>query len=97
MSGTRRPTEPISILVDQAGLDLLQKHAFPCSEDVLASATPTKYGIELTGTWVDMDMFVGFVAGEANYARKKNRTRQCRILDEIADSLEAALTPVGFF
>ena len=87
-----RATDPqLRIYVTGQQLALLKKHDFPCSERVLASARTTEEGIELTGSWVDFDMLAGFVAGEANYARRNRRPRQTELLDDIADQLESAL------
>lgn len=83
---------PLSIVVSDDELALLKKLSFPCSEEVLASAEKIEdEGNELFGTWSEFDMLVGFVAAEANYARKHRRPRQTALLDSIADELEAEL------
>ena len=48
-------------------------------------------GIRLTGGRLDMDSLAGWVAGEANHAVKKRRTRVARIFNEIANALECEL------
>jgi len=83
---------PLSIVVSSDELAVLKKLNFPCSEDVLASAEKIDdEGYELFGTWSEFDMLVGFVAGEANDARRRRRRRQTELLDNIADELEAEL------
>jgi hypothetical protein len=87
-----RAAQPrLSLYVTGAQLALLKKHDFPCSQDVLASARETEEGIELSGSWLDFDSLAGWVAGEANYARRNRRPRQTELLDDIADQLESAL------
>ena len=89
MSNTNDRTLTIVISHDQ--LALLKKHHFPCSEFVLATARHTEDGFELTGGWLDFDSLVGWVAGEANHARKNRRPLQTELLDDIADQLESVL------
>ena len=84
--------ETIAVLVSPEELALLKKLDFPCSEEVLNTARHTDEGIELVGSRFALDDLVGWVAGEANYCRKNNRPRQTRLLDSIADNLEAALS-----
>ena len=81
----------LTIVVTGEQLALLKKLDFPCSEGVLASARNTDEGIELSGRWMDFDRLVGWVAGEANHAHRKRRSRQAELLDDIADQLESAL------
>ena len=82
---------PLSIVISDEQLALLKRHDFPCSDQVLASARRTEEGFELTGRWLDFDSLVGWVAGEANHARKNRRPRQTELLDDIADQLESLL------
>lgn len=70
---------------------LLKKYDFPCSEEVLASARRTEEGLELSGSRVDFDSLAGWVAGEANHARRNRRPRQADSFDGIADRLEDVL------
>jgi hypothetical protein len=81
----------LSIVVSEEELAVLRRFDFPCSEGVLASARSTESGIELTGSRLDFDDLAGWVAGEANYQRRKRRSRQTRLLDSIADQLEDVL------
>lgn len=82
---------PITIIVSAAELTLLEKLDFPCSKHVLATARRTERGIALEGSWADLDSLAGWVAGEANHARRKRRPRQTELLDSIADQLEDVL------
>jgi len=88
---TRDSHETITAYITEEGLALLHEFRFPCSEEVLATATATEDGIRLTGKRFEMESLAGWVAGEANYSRKKRRTRKARIFDEVADELESAL------
>jgi hypothetical protein len=86
-----RPDDTLTIMVSSHQLALLKKLDFPGSEGVLASAQETEEGFVLTGSRVAFDSLVGWVAGEANHARRNRRPRQTELLDDIADELEAAL------
>ena len=90
-SRSRTPRTPITITVSDAELALLEKFAFPCSEHVLATARHTERGIALEGSWTNLDLLVGWVAGEANHARRRGRRRETQLLDRIADQLECVL------
>ena len=81
----------LSIVISDDEFALLKKHDFPCSEDVLASARRTEEGIELFGSRVDFASLTGWVAGEANHARKNRRPKQTEPFDSIADRLENVL------
>lgn len=83
----------LEIFVSEAQLELLKEHAFPCSERVLETACASELGIKLTGDAIEFDMLAGWVAGEANHARKRRRLRQAELLDDIADQLECVLLP----
>lgn len=83
--------ELLSIFVNREQLALLKKHFFPGSDRVVASATRTAHGIELTGSWEEFDNLAGWVAAEANDARRNRRPRQTELFDDIADQLEATL------
>lgn len=87
----RTPSGVLTAHVSREGLALLREHDFPCSEALLATATPTRHGIRLRGSRGDFDMLVGFVAGEANHSRRRGRAAKARIFDEIADELECVL------
>lgn len=84
-------TSPLTITISDDELALLKKLDFPCSADVLASACRTEEGLELRGSWVAFDSLVGWVASEANHARRHRRPRQTELLDSIADQLEDVL------
>ena len=94
MAGTDE--KELRIYISTAELALLKKLDFPCSEKVLASATPTEDGIELTGSKLDFDSLVGWVAGEANDADRRRATRKAALLSHIFEELEAALSPAFF-
>lgn len=83
--------ETLTAYVTEEGLALLREFNFPCSESVLATATVTEDGIRLTGRRFEIESLAGWVAGEANHARKTQRTTKARIFSEVADELEAAL------
>ncbi len=85
------PGAPITIIVSAAELTLLEKLDFPCLHHVLATARRTEEGIALEGSWADLDSLAGWVAGEANHARRNRRPRQTELLDSIADQLEDVL------
>ncbi len=87
----RNTHEIITAYITEEGLALLREFDFPCSETVLATATPTEDGIRLTGKRFEMEDLAGWTAGEANHSRKKRRTRKARIFDEVCDELESAL------
>ncbi len=82
------PGAPITIIVSAAELTLLEKLDFPCLQHMLATARRTEEGLVLEGSWADLDSLAGWVAGEANHAR---RPRQTELLDSIADQLEDVL------
>lgn len=84
------PEDPITIVVSSAELALLKKLDFPCSEDVLATASPDMEGIALHGSRADMASLAGWVAGEANHARRG--TRRSELLDSLSEQLEDVLT-----
>lgn len=87
MARTSAPLLTIVITPEQ--LTLLEKLDFPCSKDVLTSARSTEEGLELSGSRVDFDSLVGWVAGEANHSRRGSR--RAELLNDIADELEFAL------
>lgn len=82
----------LTLVLSGDELALLKKLDFPCSEKVLATASPGEEGLELTGSWLDFNTLAGWVAGEANYARRHRRTRQARLLDSISEQLEDMLS-----
>jgi hypothetical protein len=85
------PGAPITIIVSATELTLLEKLDFPCLQHVLATARRIEGGIALEGSWADLDSLAGWVAGEANHARRNRRPRQTELLDSIADQLEDVL------
>ena len=84
------PEEPITIVVSRAELALLKKLDFPCSQKVLASASPDMEGIAMQGTRADLESLAGWVAGEANHARPG--TRRPELLYSLSEQLEGVLT-----
>ena len=88
--------EKLRIYVTAAELALLKKLDFPCSQTTLASAKPTEDGIQLTGSWLDFDTLVGWVAGEANDADRRRARRKAALLSRVFEELEAALSPGSF-
>jgi hypothetical protein len=87
------PTDPedlITIVVSSAELALLKKLDFPCSQGVLATASPDMEGIALRGTRSDLASLAGWVAGEANHAR--HGTRRSELLYSLSEQLEDVLT-----
>jgi hypothetical protein len=84
------PEDPITIVVSRAELALLKKLDFPCSQGVLATASPDIEGIALHGTRSDLASLAGWVAGEANHARRG--TRRSELLYSLSEQLEDVLT-----
>jgi hypothetical protein len=82
--------EPITIVVSSAELALLKKLDFPCSQEVLATASPGLEGIALHGSRADLASLAGWVAGEANHARP--RTRRSELLESLSEQLDGVLT-----
>jgi hypothetical protein len=91
---TRTDERPLSICISGQQLALLKKLDYPCSEDVLASATfIDDEGFELTGRRSAFETLAGFVAGDANHGRAGRRRDQ---LYDIAEALENALSARAF-
>lgn len=86
----------LTAYVSSEELALLKKLDFPCSERVLASATPTEEGLCITGTRADFDSLIGWVAGEANDAQRRRARRRADILTRIFEELDAALLPRAY-
>jgi hypothetical protein len=84
------PEDPITIVVSGAELALLKKLDFPCSQGVLATASRDMEGIALHGSRADLASLAGWVAGEANHARRG--TRRSELLDSLSEQLEDVLT-----
>ena len=92
---TKTKNETLPIYLSEPAVALLRKLDYPCSESVLASATPTDEGVELRGSRVDLEFLAGFVAGDANHADRRAR-RKLELLEEISEELESALaSPSG--
>lgn len=83
--------EIFSITVTKAELALLQKLAFPGCENLLATAAAVEGGFEISGTGLELEDLLGWVAGEANHSRRKRRKRATEAFDAIADKLDAEL------
>jgi hypothetical protein len=88
-----RPEEPITIVINNAELALLEKLDFPCSQEVLATARPGMEGIALHESRADLRSLAGWVAGEANHARPG--TRRSALLDSLSEQLEDVLVTCG--
>jgi len=80
------PEDPITIVVSSAKLALLKKLDFPCSQGVLATATPDMWGIALHASRADLASLAEWAAGEANHARRG--THRSQLLDSLSDQLE---------
>ncbi len=83
--------------VSEPALELLRRMDYPCSKGVLASAKKVK-GMEdegiayvLSGTYDELEMLAGFVAGDANHAESGDDPRTVALLHDIAEALESAL------
>ena len=86
----RNDEKTLTLYISGSALALLRKLDFPCSERILASATPTEEGFQLTGSRADFESLAGWVAGEANHADRRAR-RKLDLLHDICDALESAL------
>lgn len=83
--------ERVSFYVSAEALALLRKLDYPCSEDVLASATLTDEGYQLTGDVGELEQLAGFVAGDANHEDRRKR-KKIALLEQISEELESALS-----
>jgi hypothetical protein len=86
----------VEVLIWKDQLKLLKKHAFPCSEAILASAEKVEIDGEgdvlLRGSRSDFEQLAGFVALEANERdRSRRRTRIGELWSELSDRIECAL------
>jgi hypothetical protein len=83
--------------LSQPALELLRRMDYPCSEDVLASAKRVKGAdsdggaFVLSGTYGDLEMLAGFVAGDVNHAEPDDDPRTVALLQDISESLESVL------
>jgi hypothetical protein len=82
--------ELLTTVISPPQLALLKKLDFPCSEDVIDTATPVEDGLEISGTRNDFEDLAGWCAGEANHCDPRSR-RKLALLDDLCESLEAAL------
>lgn len=87
----RTKQEVFSVALTKAEFAILQRHAFPGCEDLLARASATEDGVEIAGTSLELEDLLGWVAGEANHSRQQRRKRATEAFDSIADKLEAEL------
>ena len=87
----RSPKEVLAVTLTKRELALLQKHDFPCSEDLLRTATAVEDGFEIHGRARAFDNLLGWVAGQANASRELGRKRTTEDFDAIADKLEVEL------
>jgi hypothetical protein len=83
--------------LSQPALELLRRMDYPCSEAVLASAKRVKDAdsedgaFVLSGTYDDLEMLAGFVAGDVNHAEPDDDPRTVALLKDISESLESVL------
>lgn len=83
--------------LSQPALELLRRMDYPCSEAVLASAKRVKdaesegESFVLSGTYDDLEMLAGFVAGDVNHAEPDEDPRKVALLEDISESLESVL------
>ena len=87
-SGTKADKELIEVHVTEEQLALLRKLDFPCTEKILAKPVMGEEGLFLRMGRMELEDFVGWVAGEANHERSK---RRAALLHDIADEMESAL------
>ena len=80
--------EMLEVHVTEEQLELLRKLDFPCTAEILARPVLGEEGLFLRVTRRGLEALVGWVAFEANHARKKGRAA---MLHDIADAMEAAL------
>lgn len=84
--------EEVEVLISREQLALLKKHAFPCSERLLASADPLGSEFVLSGSHHEVERLAGFVAVEANArAGRGRRSRQSELWEDLSERLECAL------
>ena len=84
-------TDHLKIYLDDEGIDLLRSFRFPCLEHLFERDNKlTDLGFEIAVSFHELDSLAGWVAGEANYHRKK-RSRHTALLDDIADQIEDVL------
>jgi hypothetical protein len=91
MAGRTALQEILFVTLTKAELEFLQKHAFPGCEELLATAAAVEGGFELSGTGLELEDLLGWVADEANHSREKRRKRATEAFDAIADKLDAEL------
>ncbi len=85
------PQGSLTVVVTKAQFTLLKEHDFPLTERLLENAKEHGSGMELSGTSVELENLLGWVAGEANISRAHGRRRKTKMFDNIADQLEVAL------
>ena len=88
MPTSRKTQKLLTLDVTDEQLELLKKHDFPLSQDVIASARRFSGKFRLRGTRVDMESLAGWVAGEANHARDR---AAAVLFNDLADEIEGVL------
>lgn len=91
MPQSPRTTEALTAVIATAQLGLLREHDFPSCERIVAAARSAPDGVHLSGTRHELETLLGWVAGEANHLRRRRRTRDAEVWDELADILDLVL------
>jgi hypothetical protein len=87
----------VRFYLSEPALELLRRMDYPCSDEVVASAKRVKglegegMAYELRGTYDDLEMLAGFVAGDVNHAEPDDDPRTVALLHDISEALEAVL------
>lgn len=84
----RNQQNELELEITEEQLELLRYFDFPCTEDILANPARDGGRVVLFMSRLDLEDFVGWVAGEANHSKKR---RQALLLNEIADEMESLL------
>ena len=82
----------VPVATNQPGPNSISQLARP-QQGVLATACTDMEGIALHGSRADLSSLAGWVAGEANHARRG--TRRSELLDSLAEQLEDVLVTYG--
>ena len=88
---SRSDEKLLEVHVTEEQLELLRRLDFPGTEKVLAKPVLGEEGLFLRMSRMELEDFVGWVAGEANHERSK---RRAAVLHDIADEMEIALGSV---
>jgi hypothetical protein len=83
--------------LSEPALELLRRMDYPCSDEVVVSAKRVKgleddgIAYELRGTYDDLELLAGFVAGDVNHAEPDDDPGTVALLHDISEALEAVL------